>query len=118
MKNNYIFVQNLKGQCSNCHIELDNGGFLQQSKQGDILKSLCSSCQEIEEVTKTKSIKIKVKRIKMGLIMTIIGWLFGIAEPYYEILSTEGILIDQNYLAQSDINKMLQDNNIDIKIIY
>lgn len=118
MKNNYIFVQNIKGLCSNCQTELINGGFLQQNKQGDILKSLCSNCQEIEEITKVKPIKIKVKQIKMGLIVTLISWLFGVNESYYEILSTEGILIDQNHLSKSEINKMLQDSNIDIKIKY
>jgi hypothetical protein len=103
-----VFSNKLNGNCSNCGVSLEKGGFLViDEKKGVIEKCLCGLCKDVVESTNTKKITLVVKKLNSFFFKTT-----------YEVISSKNILLDSQIISEEDMKKFLMNPEINIQIKY
>ena len=102
-----IYVKSMQGECENCHKKIDGEGYLILDKEKNtVSKCVCEMCKDVSNITKTKKIKIVVRKIVIFF------------HTCYEIVSTKNIQLNSSSISQEDLNKFLCNPDIEVQIKY
>lgn len=115
----YIFVQQINGNCSTCSKPIENGGYLVKDR-GKFRETICSYCKSTREVVDVKPAKLKVKQVHMNSFGRLIGSFFGVTkeDKFYEVIKSKNLYAVDRVLDQKELLRLMEDKNIEVDVDY